>query len=799
MFSSRKSSAPVSGGNPTLGTKSLRFRSSASAYLNRTPSSATNRQTWTWSAWVKRGLLGTSQYTLFSGGTTNTDTGWLGIYFSGDNFYVTGWVTAFLGSTQVFRDPSAWYHIVVVLDTTQSTATNRIKVYVNGSQITAFSTDNRSSITQNSNLGINQSASHTIGSQSLGGANYLDGYLTDINFIDGQALTPTSFGSFSGTGGVWQPIVYTGTFGTNGFYLPFSNATSTTTLGYDQSGNSNNWTANNISLTAGATYDSMNDIPQLTSATASNYAVLNPNNVSSTVTVSNGNLNFSYATTGAVSIYSTIGVSSGKWYTEFTWSAINSITAVVGITLQGYDLPTNYVGGTAFSYGYVFNGNKINNGSSSAYGASYSNGDVIGVAFDASAGTLTFYKNGTSQGTAYTGIPSGTYFIGISPGGATTSSASANFGQQGFAYTPPSGYVALNTYNLSTPTIAQGNLYMDATLYTGNNGTQSITNAGAFQPDFLWIKSRSGAFNHNIWDAVRTRAKFLYSNLTNAEATSAAGVDLISFNSNGFTLGQDSSANSNSSGGPTYVAWQWKANGSGSSNTNGSITSTVSASTTAGFSIVTYTGSGTAGTIGHGLGIAPSMIIVKSRSATGDWPVYHSSIGNGSYVLLDTIAISATSSTIWNATSPTSSVFSVGINTLSNNVTTTYVAYCFAPIAGFSAFGSYAGNASGATGSQFIYTGFQPKFVLVKVYGPTGGGGAWTLFDSTRSPYNLGAVRLQPQSSAVEGSTSPEGINFLSNGFQLVGDFNFGDTNGTGYNYIYMAFASNPFKYSNAF
>ena len=238
------------------------------------------------------------------------------------------------------------------------------------------------------------------------------------------------------------------------------------------------------------------------------------------------------------------------------------------------------------------------------------------------------------------------------------------------------------------------------------------------------------------------------------------------------------------------MAWQWQAGaGTSGSNTNGSVTSTVSASTTAGFSVVTYTGSGTAGTIGHGLGVAPSMIIVKSRSATGDWPVYHSSLGNGSYVLLDTTAASAASSTIWNATSPTSSVFSVGINTVSNTVTVTYVAYCFTPIAGFSAFGSYTGN--GGTTGPFIYTGFQPKYLLVKRTDSTSD---WYIWDSVRNTFNIVTNTLLADTSGAE--TSANSVNILANGFLCASTTVVNVSTGT---YIYAAFASNPFKYANAF
>ena len=256
--------------------QSLRFRSSASAYLNRTPASASNRKTWTWSAWVKRGTNNDIAATnLFTSYSASSDSGNFQIAMIADTLRVFGWNTVWRNTTQVFRDFSAWYHIVVAVDTTQATANNRIRVYVNGTEVTAFATLNNPS--PSDDLAINQAALHRIGAQSDTLAGYWDGYLTEINFIDGQQLTPSSFGQADSQTGVWQPKKYAGTYGTNGFYLPFtdnSGATSTT-IGKDFSGNGNNWTPNNISVTAGSTYDSMTDVPTLTSATAANYAVLN--------------------------------------------------------------------------------------------------------------------------------------------------------------------------------------------------------------------------------------------------------------------------------------------------------------------------------------------------------------------------------------------------------------------------------------------------------------------------------------------------------------------------------------------
>jgi hypothetical protein len=426
---------------------SLRFRSSASAYLNRTPASAGNRQKWTWSAWVKRGALSYGEATLFNAGTTGigtNDTGFLGIRFTvNDQLDVTTGATDLRLTTQVFRDPAAWYHIVVAFDTTQATGANRVKVYINGTQVTAYSGTDPS---LNLDTAVNNTNVHEIARTSWNGAGYYDGYTTEVNFIDGLQLTPNSFGTFNSYG-VWQPITYGGSYGTNGFYLPFTNTTSTTTLGYDFSPTGNNWTTNNISLTAGSTYDSMTDVPTLTSATTANYAVFNPVNVSGGgSTITNGNLATSVgSTTTFGKVLGSIGMTTGKWYWEVTITAVGSI-AVVGI---GDGTPPNgstSLGGVAGEVSYLSNGNKYTNSVSSAYGSSYTTNDVIGVAYDADAGSITFYKNNTSQG-AITGF-SGIKYAGVSAGGGTNPQYAINFGQQPFQFTPPSGFVALNTYNL---------------------------------------------------------------------------------------------------------------------------------------------------------------------------------------------------------------------------------------------------------------------------------------------------------------------------------------------------------------
>ena len=350
---------------------------------------------------------------------------------------------------------------------------------------------------------------------------------------------------------------------------------------------------------------------------------------------------------------------------------------------------------------------------------------------------------------------------------------------------------------MPTPTIPAGNLFMNATLYTGTGvGSRVITNgvAGAsFQPDFVWLKNRTSPYSHQTNDSVRGATNgCLYTDLTYAVD---ANFGITSFNSNGFTLGNTASLISQSFGsqngtGDNYVGWQWKAGGTAVTNTSGTISSQVSANTTSGFSVVTYTGSGTGGaTVGHGLGVAPSFIAIKSRSSTESWQNYHVSLGATKAIFLNLSQGFTTSNVYFNDTSPTSSVFSLGTGTQANGNGTTYVAYCWSQIAGYSAFGSYTGN--GSADGPFIYTGFRPRFVLLK---RTDTSEDWVVYDTARDPYNTSQYILYPNGSYAE--SSGYALDILSNGFKLRNTVT--SNNASGGTYIYAVFAENPFKYANA-
>ena len=806
MLSAKKELFTPSGGGGNQISRSVRLRSSASAYLNRTPATAGDRKTWTYSCWVKRGRLGVDQALIsaYTGtATINTQCSFMADdtldFYDNNGSYVFR-----LTTTQVFRDPAAWYHIVLAVDTTQATSSNRVKIYVNGTQITSFSTATYPPL-NDATGDWNSNTEQRIGRHAT---NYLDGYLAEINNIDGQALTPSSFGETNAITGVWQPKRYAGTYGTNGFYLNFSDnsAATATTIGKDYSGNGNNWTPNNISVTAGTTYDSMTDVPTLTSATTANYAVLNPLDTASTVT--NANLTTS---SGAAhqSVRATFQApSTGLYYMEATILSTTGATVLAGLGLATASVAlTGSLTSAAANAWFVYFGDQIyvnRNGTGTLFGGTTAAGGVIQLAIDMVNSRAWVGLNNTwydgSNGT--TGNPS----AGTNP--TFTSIASqlfpilqtysntlnANFGQRPFSYTPPTGFVALNTQNLPDATIKKGDAHFNAIASTATVSTGTTLSSLAFSPGLMWRKCRSAAESHYLVDAVRGTGSggYLVSNTT-AVAQDYPNLDgTLTFNSNGYTI-TDSNWNLGEFyfNGRTYIDWIWNAGSSTVTNTNGTITSQVRANPTAGFSVVTYAGqtSGTA-TIGHGLGVAPSMIIVRSYNNVSAWYTYFITIGPSGWLDLASTAVAVTgNSAAFGGVSPTSTVFTYGSGLINQG---NVVAYCFAPVAGYSAFGKYTGN--GAVDGPFVFTGFRPRFLMVKNASAVGN---WLMFDSSRDLNNQTVLfTFANTSDAEQNSSGTVSFDFLSNGFKVRNTS--GNINGSGNTLIYMAFAENPFKNSLA-
>jgi hypothetical protein len=495
--------------------------------------------------------------------------------------------------------------------------------------------------------------------------------------------------------------------------------------------------------------DSLVDTPTSIAATDTgvgnevrgNYATFNPLALGSYASLTNGNLDITGNTSAnSGGSLSTVGFTSGKYYYEYV---ANSTGAVYGgvVTFYSNDTSTlideNYVFGTSGANKGIgirgsgtIMGNVAERQSIAAF--TYSAGEVIGVAIDADYGAVYFSKSGSflNSGVPTSGASRTGSFHNWTPSSSricypavtayqTSASASANFGQRAFAYTAPSGFKALCDTNLGDPLVAKPNTVFDVITYTGTGSSLTLPNGSStptsisFTPDFAWLKGRSGATDHALYDAVRDVQKDLVSNSTSAETTETTG--LTAFGTNTFTVGSLAKLNTSSS---TYVAWAWNAGGTTASNTDGSITSQVRANPTAGFSVVAFnSGSGapTAYTVGHGLNVAPQFIITKSRtSASYNWSVYHTSIATttNKYLSLNSTNATADNGTsIWGAAQPTSTVFGI---TSGNAVVanTDCIAYCFAPVDGYSSFGSYVGN--GSADGPFVYTGFRPRWVLFK-------------------------------------------------------------------------------------
>ena len=895
--------------------QSIKFDDNRGAYLNRTPSSAGNRQIWNYSGWFKRGRTGFRQQIL------NSTSGAYIEFVADDTIRLeeyTGTVQWTLKTNAVYRDMSAWYHIVVAFDSTQSTSSDRIKLWINGEQVTSFSSSSYPALNHSSQM--NTASEHRIGRYYTSSADYLDGYLAEVNFVEGSALDHEDFGEYN-TDGVWVAKKYAGSYTGNSFYLKFEQGA----LGTDSSGLGNNWTTNElweeigtpdyagtwIGSTSGSFYSgswenvfngdvtvgsnyvyayqntatltfstpltgvievfgsdggagnansgyialsdgsswSINSVARanaqwhsfgsksnITTITVSspgghgailgairvdgdllanisakanyvnmadtpttNYATLNPlwaRNTYGLSTLSNGNLVFSDAgiSTSWGGRGSTFEISSGKWYMEWHChdsSGQNLVLAVLNTGHHGLEHfmvqnPQSQTG----CWGPQENGSSrwiILDGVQTTSGAPYYdtlNHVIVGIAIDADAGTATWYRNGTAI-TSLTDVDISTssedawVVMGITSNGSGTS-FDANFGQRDFEYTPPTGYSAWNTSNLPAPTVKDGSEYFQTVTYTGTSSTQSISTPN-LSPDVVWIKDRGNIFNHQLFDTIRGVNSSLLTNLTSAENNYNS---FTSFDSTGFTV---PNVNGTGANGNNHVAWTWEAGGSGSSNTDGSSTSTVSANPTAGFSIVSYTGTMAAATVGHGLGVAPDFIITKNRDSSRNWRVQHASLGPTKYLSLNLSDAAGTASSVWNNTAPTSTVFSVANDGGSNGNTEDIIAYCFAEVEGYSKFGSYTGN--GNADGPFVYCGFRPAWIMVKNTTTAQG---WYISDNKRDTYNQVNRALFASSNSAESSaTTGASYDFLSNGFKPRTSNN--DSNGSNDVYVFMAFAENPF------
>jgi len=779
---------------------SCRFNNDDSAYLTRTPD-AGNRKTFTISTWFKFGDLTDNQ--VIFGVTTNTSgSGTYAVLRALSNDRLEFWDYTngtfnylFVGARKV-RDPGAWYHVVAVLDTTQSTEADRGALYLNGEEV-VYASGGDEYPDEDFEGQFNSNLAHEVGSAGAGIDQFFDGYLADFCFIDGTAYSPSDFGE-TNSEGVWVPKDVSGlTFGTNGFLLDFE---SSGDLGNDVSGNNNDFTSSGLAST-----DQMTDTP------TDNFCVLNPVLDAGAghlygVTLSDGNLKTTLSASAlGTRASATMSVNSGKWYWEGKYIGTDGGNNYghFGVWSSTTGLPTGRAGsGVAGDNEWWISDdgsdNHDNTSSDTGLGNWVTN-DIIQIALDMDARKMWFGRNDTYEGDPAAGSGESFSSIGdnIVPivagygGGSGQGNWEVNFGQSSFAHTAPTGFNAVSTANLTTPAITSPSASFQTELYTGNgtaigSGGKTVTFSGAsdMQPDIVWIKNREQSDNHEVYDAARGTTKQLEMNNTNTETTETEG--LTTFGSDGFTTGSLVGVNTS---GEDYVAWCWSAGNSGASNTAGSInTTTTYVDTDAGISVSTYTGNGSDGaTVGHGLGVTPATVWILPRSNGDHHLASNWEAGVSAYSekmkLNDNEAASSSSGQV---TAASSTTFTLGTDAGVNGDTRTYLAYCFAEVVGFSKFGTYTGN--GDTDGPFLYCGFKPAWFMIK---PADQTDDWIIWDTKRSTYNVANLVLYPNREYGETTATVRLVNFLSNGMKLRGSH--GSVNSDGNSYIFAAFAENPF------
>jgi hypothetical protein len=808
--------ASGSGGSYQI-DQSIRFNSADSSYLSRTPSSdptggdASGAKQFTVSVWLKRGKLSVAQAVFAANTSVNSA---MAVQLAGASGSTLADQIDFdqesggsprdrMIPSALYRDVSAWYHLCLMVDTTQATAANRFKIAINGVLVSNWYTNDPPALDAYFQWNMN-GVLQRIGSNSHNVGNLFDGYMAEFHNVDGVAAE-TSFGEFNDDG-VWVPKAYTGTYGTNGFYITGEDSAA---LGTDYSGNGNDFTSSGLTAA-----DQMLDTP------TNNQITFNPlNNQRSGGTPSDGNLTYVGPGTRTLISLTANLPTTGKWAVAFTTSAVADNNGWnIGITKSnntnfgdaaGSNEDVGASDGVQMSpsssdlslYDYITTGNiepslPITTSDEFWIAVDMATGKCFLGIYDASATAMKFVAadagldgnpatgdNPTTTITAMIGSAEYVFAAASKTSNALTLKRSTEV-----SGTTPTGYTYFeNVSDFPTPAIKDGSAHFQTTLYTGNgtaigSGGNAVTQIGnsTFQPDFVWMKSRSAATDHALYDAVRGTTKELITNSSAAESTLTEG--LTTFGAAGFTVGNDAAVNTNAA---TYAAWQWKANGTGVANTDGTISSTVSVNQTAGFSIVRAASMAASGTIGHGLSQAPDMVIGRMQSEVYFWWTWHQGLSGGTYSMkLNDNTAQAAVATVYTA-EPTSTVISTGASWTSGNPA---IFYCFHEVEGFSKFGSYTGN--GSADGPFVWCGFRPAFVLVKEYTSADD---WLIYDSSRDPYNVAGQVLRPESSAAEfdGRGGSRDVDFLSNGFKFRSSN--ATMNGSGAGYIVMAFAEHPF------
>jgi hypothetical protein len=776
--------------------KSCIFHDGDTPELHRTPSGAGNRDIFTLSFWIKRCSNLDALQIIFQHGADVNNCTQLSFDSSNRLQYQQvdgGGNTDSLVTNRSFEDTSKFYHIVLAVDTTQSTEANRVRMYVDGDEITSWSTANYPS--QNTDTDMNTTTEFSIGRQLGATTAYSpDCYFAEVNYVDGTQYTPSTFGITDTSTGRWIPKALTGiSYGTNGFRLEFANSAGQT-IGDDTSGNGNDFTVSNITTT-----DLTTDSP------TQNFITFDEDRYLGTQQITEEGGLTVYASSG--SGYTGMAANkeipqSGKWYWEVRLDAVGNVNGITNPTYGVIDLnikdinefstgspihqQSGGMGGSywsGFRFGSLYNssGNDFTIGSGAAAEDDYflfafdmDNGKAWWGFNDSSAGSdvVWFANDGGTDGNPSTGAnPTVTFnpkdhrFVPIqgfyAPGSGYSARYHFNFGQKTHAFTVPTGFSSLSQNNFAE--------------------------TGKGIPDLVWIKNRDQGDSHQLYDSSRGKHKEVHSDNTEAEGTITDG--LQKFLKGGFEIEDNTQVNTLAE---SYVSWNWAANGgTTAANTDGSgasIASTTQANQTAGFSIVKYTGTGSAGTIAHGLGAVPTFISVKNLDDSASWYVYmnvtRSASPNTYYMRFDSDDSQTQTGAAWNDTTPTSSVFTVGGEDTTNKNTKKYIAYCWTDIPGYSLTGSFTGN--GNANGSFVYTGFKPKLVMIKGLNI---GNNWIVWDSERSKFNPCDDALYWDLSQA-AATSGNDLDIYSNGFKCRGTNS--NYNGS-YIYGFLAFAENPF------
>ena len=828
---------------------SCRFDDGASGgKLTRTQGTPTGSKAFTYSFWFKgktdmAGLNDNKDFTFLDASSTDNDFISMGRLNGKFSFALRGGTGdgGYLVTSEELRDPGAWYHMVIAVNTEETTASDRMRMYKNGTEITSFSTETNCAedyVLQNFNTsGVSLRVGQEAGSYP-GGA-----YMAETHFIDGQQLTPSSFGETNSDSNQWEAKQYTGTYGDNGFYLKFQDSSN---LGDDSSGEGNDFTVANLTAN-----NQVGDGPKTSDAVlgstsaGGNWCTLNPldtgDNGSWNGDLEDGNLKLA-GTAGVVKSRASFALDTTNGsYWEVRWGASTDANCGISQLTQNNLTTSSQVGaGSALETGYKGSTGVVDtNGSTEATYATSAEGTIVAFAYkagrlyvgqvaSASAAPTWFNSGDPVAGTGYVNSvvkPDADYWAaacGLSHtvnfgqdssfGGEETAQGNADINGFGdFWGTVPTGFLSLCTANLADPAIPLSSENFSTVLYTGNSSTNVITGVG-HQPDFVWIKSRTSDHSNQLYDSNRGVNLAIYSD-TNAEQFTDND-SLMSFDTNGFTLGAEDGCNNSSN---NYVAWNWKAGGAptatnsagagnvptaGSVKINGANSSSalagtipatkISANTTNGLSTVTYVGANSnTSTVAHGLGVAPDLVAIKRLDAAGYWIVSSPLLQVNTYP----------NDMYWNDTSaqqndqiyggqPTSSVFQIRASTAVNAASGEYVAYCYNSIEGYSKIGSYKGT--GNANGTFIYTGFAPAYLWVKCYDTAGFN--WYQTDNMRAPYNERNKTLYIDRNVVEETYS--WVDFVSNGFKIRTSGS--GVNNSSQNYLFYAVAKSPFKTSNA-